>query len=132
MPKHRWQKRSGLGRARALSGVVANRMAVFPHPLPSVAPWTRGAFRSQPLAAMFKVPFHFSGNCMARSCGLGRVHMQTLALISFYPPVVIIILAVVAVLFSFFWVFLSRPHMMSNAMGRLLIRFWRWREQRQR
>jgi hypothetical protein len=32
--------------------------------------------------------------------------MQTLALISFYAPVVIIILAVVAVLFSFFWVFL--------------------------
>ena len=30
--------------------------------------------------------------------------MQTLALISFYAPVVIIILAVVAALFSFFWV----------------------------
>jgi len=49
---------------------------------------------------------------MARSCGLRRVHMQTLALISFYAPVVIIILAVVAVLFSFFWVFLPLPRWM--------------------
>ena len=32
-----------------------------------------------------------------------------LALISLYAPVVIIILAVVAVLFSFFWVFLPLP-----------------------
>jgi hypothetical protein len=58
--------------------------------------------------------------------------MQTLALISFYAPVVIIILAVVAVLFSFFWVFLPLPRWMSTAMGRLLIRFWRWRERRPR
>jgi hypothetical protein len=48
--------------------------------------------------------------------------MQVLALISLYAPVVIIILAVVAVLFSFFWVFLPLPHWMSNAMARLLIR----------
>jgi hypothetical protein len=54
-----------------------------------------------------------------------------LALISLYAPVVIIILAVVAVLFSFFWVFLPLPRWMSNAMGRLLIRFWRWRERRE-
>jgi hypothetical protein len=58
--------------------------------------------------------------------------MQTLALISFYAPVVIIILAVLAILFSFFRVFLPLPRRMSNAMGRLLIRFWRWRERRQR
>jgi hypothetical protein len=55
-----------------------------------------------------------------------------LALISHYAPVVIIILAVVAVLFSFFWVFLPLPRWMSSAMGRLLIRFWRWRERRRR
>jgi hypothetical protein len=58
--------------------------------------------------------------------------MQTLALISFYAPLVIIILAVVAVLFSFFWVFLPLPRWISNVMGRLLIRFWRWRERRRR
>ena len=58
--------------------------------------------------------------------------MQTLALISFYGPVVIIILAVLAVVFSFFWVFLPLPRWMSNAMGRLLIRFWRWRDRRRR
>jgi hypothetical protein len=56
--------------------------------------------------------------------------MQTLALISFYAPVLIIILAVVAVLFSFFWVFLPLPRWLSRAMGRLLIQFWRWRERR--
>jgi hypothetical protein len=56
--------------------------------------------------------------------------MKILALISFYAPVVIIILAVLAVLFSFFWVFLPLPRWMSNAMGRLLIRWWRWRERR--
>jgi hypothetical protein len=55
-----------------------------------------------------------------------------LALISLYAPPVIIILAVVAVLFSFFWVFLPLPGWMSNAMGRLLIRFWRWCERRRR
>ena len=55
-----------------------------------------------------------------------------LALISFYAPVEIIILAVVAVLFSFFWVFLTLPSWLSGAMGRLLIRFWRWRERRRR
>jgi hypothetical protein len=58
--------------------------------------------------------------------------MQSLALISFYAPVVIIILAVLAVVFSFFWVFLPLPRCMSNAIGRLLIRFWRWRERRRR
>lgn len=58
--------------------------------------------------------------------------MQVLALISIYAPVLIIILAVVAVLFSFFWVFLPLPRWLSNAMGRLLIRFWRWRERRRR
>ena len=58
--------------------------------------------------------------------------MQTLALISFYGPVVIIILAVVAVLFSFFWVFLPLPRWFSDLMGRLLIRSWRWRERRRR
>jgi hypothetical protein len=56
--------------------------------------------------------------------------MQTLALISFYAPVVIIIVAVVAVLFSFFWVFLPLPRWASHAMGRLLVRFWRWCERR--
>ena len=56
--------------------------------------------------------------------------LQMLALISVYAPVVIIILAVVAVLFSFFWVFLPLPRWMSNAIARLLIRFWRWRERR--
>src|SRR5260370_38482539 len=59
-----------------------------------------------------------------------RGHMQVLALISVYAPVVIIILAVIAVLFSFFWVFLPLPRWMSTAMGRLLVRFWRWRERR--
>jgi hypothetical protein len=58
--------------------------------------------------------------------------MQTLALISFYAPVVIIILAVVAVLFSFLWVFLPLPRWLSNAMSRLLVRFWRWRERHRR
>jgi len=58
--------------------------------------------------------------------------MQVLALVSLYAPVVIIILAVVAVLFSFFWVFLPLPRWLSIAMGRLLIRFWRWRERRRR
>ena len=54
--------------------------------------------------------------------------MQILALISIYAPVVITIIAVIAVVFSFFWVFLPMP----RAMGRLLIRFWRWRERRRR
>ena len=58
--------------------------------------------------------------------------MQTLALISIYAPLVIIVVAVVAVLFSFFWVFVPLPRWISNAMGRLLIRFWRWRERRRR
>jgi hypothetical protein len=56
--------------------------------------------------------------------------MQTLALISVYAPIVIVIVAVFALLFSFFWVFLPLPRWMSNAMGRLLIRFWRSRERR--
>jgi hypothetical protein len=58
--------------------------------------------------------------------------MQVLALISLYPPVVITVLAIVAVLFSFFWVFLPLPRWMSNAMGRLLVRWWRWRERYRR
>jgi hypothetical protein len=52
--------------------------------------------------------------------------MQVVALISIYAPVVIMVVAVIAVLFSFFWVFLPLLH----AMGRLLVRFWRWRERR--
>jgi hypothetical protein len=58
--------------------------------------------------------------------------MLVLSWISFYAPVVIIILAVVAVVFSFFWVFLPLPRWLSNAMGRLLVRFWRGRERRRR
>jgi hypothetical protein len=58
--------------------------------------------------------------------------MQTLARISVYALVLIIILAVVAVLFSFLWVFLPLPRWLSSAMGRLLIRFWRWRARRRR
>ena len=54
--------------------------------------------------------------------------MQILALISIYAPVVITIIAVIAALFSFFWVFVPLP----RAMGRLLVRFWRWRERRRR
>ena len=56
--------------------------------------------------------------------------MQILALISIYAPVVITIIAVIAVVFSFFWVFLPLPRWISHAMGQLLIRFWRWRERR--
>jgi preprotein translocase subunit SecY len=58
--------------------------------------------------------------------------MQIINWISVYAPAVIIILAVIAVVFSFFWVFLPLPRRMSNAMARLLIRFWRWRERRRR
>jgi hypothetical protein len=54
--------------------------------------------------------------------------MQILALISVYSPVVIIVVAVIAVLFSFFWVFVPLP----RAMCHLLIRFWLWRERRRR
>ena len=50
--------------------------------------------------------------------------MQILALISIYAPVVITVIAVIAVVFSFCWVFLPMP----RAMAHLLIRFWRWRE----
>jgi hypothetical protein len=42
--------------------------------------------------------------------------MQTLALISFYVPVAIIILAVLAVVSSFFWVFLPLPRWMSKRL----------------
>jgi hypothetical protein len=45
--------------------------------------------------------------------------MQILALISAYAPVVITIIAVMVVVFSFFWVFLPLP----RAMGWLLVRF---------
>ena len=58
--------------------------------------------------------------------------MEVLGLISLYAPLVIIVLAVIAVLFSFFWVFLPLPCSLANAMGGLLIRFWRWRERRRR
>ncbi len=51
--------------------------------------------------------------------------MQVLVLMSLYAPAVIIILAVIAVWFSFFWVFLPRPRWLQNAMSRLLIRIWR-------
>ena len=54
--------------------------------------------------------------------------MQILALISVYTPLVIIVVAVIAVLFSFFWVFVPMP----RAMGRMLIRFWLWWERRRR
>jgi hypothetical protein len=54
--------------------------------------------------------------------------MQIPALISIYAPVAIMVVAVIAVVFSFFWVFLPMP----RAMGQLLIRFWRWRERRRR
>ena len=43
-----------------------------------------------------------------------------LASISLYAPVVIIILAVIAVLFSFFWVFLPLPGWMSKRDGQAL------------
>jgi hypothetical protein len=56
--------------------------------------------------------------------------MQTLALISYYAPMVIVIVAVVAVLFSFFWVFLPLPPWISKGVGQLLVRFWRWRERK--
>jgi hypothetical protein len=49
--------------------------------------------------------------------------MQILALISIYAPEVITVIAVVAVVFSFFWVFVPMPRWLSNAVGRLLIRF---------
>ena len=65
---------------------------------------------------------------IAYPCGLGRAHMQILALISIYAPVVITIIAVIAVVFSFFWVFLPLP----RVMGQLVVRFWRWRERRRR
>ena len=51
--------------------------------------------------------------------------MQVLALISLYAPVVIVILATIAVLFSFFWVFLPLPRWSPNAIGHLLVRFRR-------
>jgi len=78
---------------------------------------------------MSKVPFRFS-NLHGKVVWTREIHMQTIALISFYAPVVIIILAVLAILFSFFWVFLPLPRWLSNAMSRFLIRFWRWRERR--
>jgi hypothetical protein len=52
--------------------------------------------------------------------------MQTLALISSARAVIIVL----AVVFSFFWVFLPLPPWMSKAMGQLLVRFWRWRERK--
>ena len=58
--------------------------------------------------------------------------MQILAWISVYAPALIIVVAAIAVVFSFFWVFLPLPRWISNAMARLLVRFWRWRERRRR
>jgi hypothetical protein len=46
--------------------------------------------------------------------------MQILALISIYAPVVITIIALVAVVFSFFWVFVPVPPWRSNAMRQLI------------
>jgi hypothetical protein len=43
--------------------------------------------------------------------------MQVLALVSIYARAVIVILAVVAVVFSFFWVFLPLPRGMSKQLG---------------
>jgi hypothetical protein len=57
--------------------------------------------------------------------------MQILALISIYAPVVITIIAVVAVVFSFFWVFVSVPHWLSCGMS-LWIWWRRWRDQLRR
>jgi hypothetical protein len=102
---------------------------MFPDLLPSGAPWeTDAAAFVRRSAAMSKVPFQFWGTAWQGRTGLES--RQMLALISVYAPVVIIIVAVVAVLVSFFWVFLPLPRWMSNAMGRLLVRWWRWRERR--
>jgi hypothetical protein len=57
---------------------------------------------------MSKVLFHSSGLAWQGRTDW-RVHMLVLSWISFYAPAVIIILAVVAVVFSFFWVFLPLP-----------------------
>ena len=46
--------------------------------------------------------------------------MQILALISVYSAVVIIVVAVITIVVSFFWVFVPLP----RAMGWLHIRFW--------
>jgi hypothetical protein len=71
-------------------------------PLPNGAPsGRRSAFRSPATRRYVQSAIPFLATPMARSCGLGRVHMQTLALISVYAPVLIIILAVVAVLVFF-------------------------------
>ena len=43
--------------------------------------------------------------------------MQTLALISFYAPAVIIVLAILAVVFSFFWAFLPLPRCRTRWAG---------------
>jgi hypothetical protein len=56
----------------------------------------------------------------------GEFTCKILALISIYAPVVIMIIAVIAVLFSFFWMFLPQP----RAMGQLLVRLLGWRERR--
>jgi hypothetical protein len=77
---------------------------------------TRSAFR-RPSA-----PLCPRGHSIPRDPWQGRVNSgeftcQTLTLISLSAPVVIIIIAVVAVPFSFFWVFLPLPGLMSNAMG---------------
>jgi hypothetical protein len=57
--------------------------------------------------------------------------MQVLALISIYAPVVIVVIAVIAVVSSFFWVFVPVPHWLPRGMS-LLIWWRRWRDQLRR
>jgi hypothetical protein len=107
---------------------VASRAAWWPYPFRfSLAARPCGRKRAEFLrtvdAAMSKVPCRLSN--LHGKVGRTGEFMQVVSWISFYTPVVIIILAVVAVLFSFFWVFLPLPRWMSNAMRRLLVRLWR-------
>src|SRR5260370_38649477 len=119
-----------IGVRRALSGVVGGRVATCP----SFFPRRARARARQRVPSSDQRRYVQSSIPFIEFAWQGRTdwrgHMQVLALISVYAPVVIIILAVIAVLFSFFWVFLPLPRWMSTAMGRLLVRFWRWRERR--
>jgi hypothetical protein len=126
-------ERRCFGQKRLFSGVAVSKVGVSLQVLPRSAPVREGArgvpSDGQRTYVQSSIPFlelAWQGRMD------WRVHMQVLALISLYAPAVIIILAVVAVLFSFFWVFLPLPRWMSYAMARLLIRFWRWRERRRR
>ena len=58
--------------------------------------------------------------------------MQTLALTSYYAPVVIIILAAIAVAVFLLLGVPAVAALRVECDGRLLIRFWSWRERRQR